>query len=167
MNTKQKIFAGGLVALVTLGGGGLLKSTFAEEAKGNTQAVATAESVVKPVNARDVNVPMKDARVNGVDAVKGFAAHVSKDGLLLVHLGSDQKLLNKTIEAAQEAIAEGKPLRGIVIGPMDQPPEVILYVDGLPVSYKTVMRSKENILASIREADRDILKPDLLAVSGP
>lgn len=177
MNTKQKIIAGTLAAFLTLGGGGLLKNTFAGEAKTpdvkvgvddkTTVRTEKKENVVKPVSTQQVNVPFKDARVNSVKAVKAYAAHVSNDGLLLVILGKDQNLFNEANQAAKEAIGEGRPLRGIVVGPMDQPASVILYADAMDVSYDAVMKSKENILNAIREADEKILKSPAVAKAEP
>ena len=156
--------------------------TFFSAASNTAQAeedvtLAHVESgTAQDVSLQHVRVPMSDARHIELDGVKFSATHASDDALVLVVYGKNQDLFNRTHEAAKLVIAEGYPLRGIIVGPTDQPEQVDVYTDGqLYDSISKERDSSEMLLFYDRDVIRqalidgydDIVKPRLDAKAQP
>lgn len=109
----------------------------------------------QPVSYKNVQVPMDDGRHVSPKAVTFGAIQASRDQLLFVILGKNQSLLDQTYEAAQQLIAAGYPLRGIILGPTDHPEQVDVYTDGQ--LYDTVS-PKAGSSGKFTFYDRNIIK---------
>ena len=136
--------------------------TFFSAASNTAQAeedvtLAHVESgTVENVSYQQIQVPVNDARHVGVEAVKFGAAQASNDQLLLVIYGKNQSLFNQTYEAAQQLIADGYPLRGIIVGPTDHPEQVDVYTDTQLYDTISPEESGGNTVATFY--DRDVIK---------
>ncbi len=90
-----------------------------------------------------IKVPMKNARLASVDAVNTFAEGISNDGLLLIIYGKDASLLEDTKQVARNAIKSGKPMRGLVIGPVNEKPHVDVYADAVMINTSGLTNKSE------------------------
>jgi hypothetical protein len=99
---------------------------------------ATLTIVAPTIHAADLwadgNVPMSDQRDMRKVVVRTVAAHSSKDALSIVVYGRDPALLESLKHAARDAHQKGWPIRGIVVGSMNDPRGVDIYADGLLIA---------------------------------
>lgn len=123
---KDKLIAGFLTA-------GLMAAPVSATLTGNGVSLEPNSAVAGEQQAalEQVNVPLRDARENSVKAVRHFSVGASDGGLILTIFGRNQDLFETTLQAAREGIAEDRlPVRGIVIGPTDQPSSLEIFGNG-------------------------------------
>lgn len=83
---------------------------------------------LQPVAANTVNVPIRNAQDAQPEGLRFAAAQQSSGNYqVLVVYGSDQRVIDATIQAAGDAIAEGYPVRGVIIGTASAAPSIDFY----------------------------------------
>lgn len=122
-------------------------------------AISHAQDEPAASMTQEIQVPIVDARLNGIEAIKFSAKHASDDGLALVLYGKSQDLFDQTYEAAQQLIAAGYPVNYVFVGPTEKSSQVDVYTDGQ--LFDTVSR-KEGKTGVATFYDRDIIKRSVI-----
>lgn len=110
---------------------------------GNTfDGSALAQDTV-PVKHAPVSVPMVDARNDSVDAVQFSSVVQSNNSIIVAFYGKDRALFNDTKEAVREAIAAGKPVRGMIFGPPTDQSYAEVYAKGMLITKEGLVSKRE------------------------
>ena len=123
----------------------------------------------------EIEVPLRDSRGIGEDAIQAGAAALSIESIVIVFFGNDAKAYIAVVSAARDIIAEGEiPLRGLILAdPLETVysngylisgrQEVEIYVDGqLTNTIELPRRDLEKLVKdTLREDHRNIIIPRL------
>jgi len=82
----------------------------------------------------DIRVPLRDARDAGAESVRFSAAQLTKTAPTVALFGATTPDWHKARAAIQQAIFEGVPVSGVLIGPTSEPSSLEVYALGQLVS---------------------------------
>jgi hypothetical protein len=82
----------------------------------------------------DIRVPLSDARNVGSESVRFSAAQLTKTAPVVALFGATTPDWHKARAAIQQAIFEGCPVSGVIMGPTDAPSSLEVYALGQLVS---------------------------------
>lgn len=98
--------------------------------------VGTSNTVAqtRPASASEINIPLRDARNAGPNSVRFAAAQFTKDAPTILIFGVTKANWPKLRAAMQQAVFQGYPIEGVLIGPDDAGPALEIYAKGVNVT---------------------------------
>ena len=115
-------------------GATIMLSAIPANAQDNTvnpsiQPVAVSVDGASPAAIKDVIVPIRDSRGINLSTIQVSAGAASNEGIVVVFYGSDRQAFAEMKEAMRRAIADGKPVRGMMMSDAKERGSIEIWAD--------------------------------------
>ncbi len=93
-------------------------------------AESSQSAAARPASVSEISIPLSDARNIGANSVRFSAAQFTREAPTVVLFGADTESWHRIRSGLRQAVAEGYPVAGIFIGPIDESPTMEVYAKG-------------------------------------